>query len=175
LTIQYLEETKAMYLEATRGLTVAQWRFQPAPETWSVAECAEHIAVVEDRVFTLVQNMASGPEALPEEMAQAEGKEELILKRVPSRVRKTPAPAAMLPANRWPAPEDLIAQLIQVRDRTIAFARSMDGRLRYRIAPHFALGALNGEQWLLFVAAHSERHVNQIMEVKADPGYPAGR
>ena len=27
-------------------------------------------------------------------------------------------------------------------------------------------------QWVLFVAAHSERHTKQINEVKADPNFP---
>jgi hypothetical protein len=172
LTVQYLEETKTMFLEATRGLTVAQWRFQPAPETWSIAGCAEHLAVVEDYLLAMVQKMVDGPSASPEELAQVEGKGELVLKMVAGRRRKAQAPNWMLPANRWPTLEDSTAQFITVRDRTIAFAHTMDGRLCNHIAPHFALGPLNGEQWLLFIAAHTERHVKQIMEVRADAEFP---
>jgi hypothetical protein len=31
---------------------------------------------------------------------------------------------------------------------------------------------LDPYQWLLFIAAHSERHTKQMLEVKADPGFP---
>ena len=31
---------------------------------------------------------------------------------------------------------------------------------------------LDAYEWLLFVAAHSERHTKQILEVKADPNFP---
>ena len=27
-------------------------------------------------------------------------------------------------------------------------------------------------EWILFLTAHSERHLKQILEVKADPGFP---
>ena len=31
---------------------------------------------------------------------------------------------------------------------------------------------LDGFEWVLFVAGHSERHTKQINEVKADPNFP---
>ena len=31
---------------------------------------------------------------------------------------------------------------------------------------------LDPYQWLLFIAAHSERHTKQMLEVKADPNFP---
>ena len=31
---------------------------------------------------------------------------------------------------------------------------------------------LDGYEWLLYIAAHSERHTKQIDEVKADPHFP---
>src|SRR5213594_3632461 len=46
--LQYLETTKKNILEATRGLSEAQWNFKPAPDRWSVAQVMEHIAAAED-------------------------------------------------------------------------------------------------------------------------------
>ena len=34
------------------------------------------------------------------------------------------------------------------------------------------LGPLDGYQWLVFIAAHTERHLAQLREVKADPKFP---
>ena len=31
---------------------------------------------------------------------------------------------------------------------------------------------LDAYQWVLFLAAHSERHLKQLLEVKADPNFP---
>ena len=37
----------------------------------------------------------------------------------------------------------------------------------------FSMGkTLDAYEWLLFLAAHSERHTKQIDEVKADPNFP---
>src|SRR6516162_164129 len=46
--LQYLETTKKNVLEATKGLSEAQWNFKPGPDRWSVAQVMEHIAAAED-------------------------------------------------------------------------------------------------------------------------------
>ena len=51
--LQYLETTKKNVLEATKGLSEAQWNFKPAPDRWSVAQVMEHIAAAEDFLRTL--------------------------------------------------------------------------------------------------------------------------
>jgi len=40
------------------------------------------------------------------------------------------------------------------------------------VVEHPALGALDGYQWVLFLAAHGVRHTKQILEVKAEPCFP---
>ena len=34
------------------------------------------------------------------------------------------------------------------------------------------LGPMDAYEWLLFIAAHSERHTKQILEVEASPDFP---
>src|SRR5437763_16651019 len=53
--LQYLETTKKNVLEATKGLSEAQWNFKPAPDRWSVAQVMEHIAAAEDFLRTLAK------------------------------------------------------------------------------------------------------------------------
>jgi hypothetical protein len=36
-----------------------------------------------------------------------------------------------------------------------------------------AFESMDGYQWVLTVAAHIERHTKQILEVKADAGFPS--
>jgi hypothetical protein len=169
--IEYLERTRAIFQRATAGLTDEQWHFKPTPECWSVAECTEHLALVEERILALVQSMPNQPETSAEELAVIQKKDEFILTKVSSRRRKQLAPPDAVPANRWPQ-DELRARFLAVRDRTIALASLADGALHTRVNPHFALGPLTGYQWLLFVAAHSDRHLKQMEEVKADPAFP---
>ncbi|HYV61475.1 MAG TPA: DinB family protein, partial [Bryobacteraceae bacterium] len=53
--VAYLEKTKNGVVEATKGLSDAQWNFKPAPDRWSIAEVVEHLAAAEDMLRGLVQ------------------------------------------------------------------------------------------------------------------------
>src|SRR5260370_9901323 len=53
--LQYLESTKKNVLEATNGLSEAQWNFKPAPDRWSAAQVMEHIAAAEDFIRGMVK------------------------------------------------------------------------------------------------------------------------
>jgi hypothetical protein len=169
--IDYLEQTKAIFQSSTAGLTEEQWHFKPVAGCWSTADCAEHLALVEAHIFSLLQAMPDRPAASAEELAKIREKDEFIVKMVSSRRRKIQAPPEAHPANRWPAHE-IPARFLEIRDRTIALASSQDGALHTRVAPHFTLGPLSGYQWLLFIAAHCDRHLKQVEEVKADPAFP---
>src|SRR6266403_228164 len=56
--IEQLELSKKNMLASIAGLTEAQWRFKPAPNVWSVAECAEHIILSEDFLFNTAADAA---------------------------------------------------------------------------------------------------------------------
>lgn len=45
--LEYLESTKKDVVDATKGLSEAQWNFKPGPDRWSVAQVMEHIAAAE--------------------------------------------------------------------------------------------------------------------------------
>ena len=49
--VKYLEKTRYGVIEATKGLSDAQWKFKAGPDRWSIAETLEHIALAEDFIF----------------------------------------------------------------------------------------------------------------------------
>src|SRR5256885_16831334 len=53
--LQNLETTKKNVLEATKGLSEAQWNFKLGPDRWSVAQVMEHIAAAEDFILGMVK------------------------------------------------------------------------------------------------------------------------
>src|SRR5947208_15547302 len=64
--LQYLETTKKNVLEATKGLSEAQWNFKPAADRWSVAQVMEHIAAAEDFLReTTKEKVMTGPAGDP--------------------------------------------------------------------------------------------------------------
>ena len=77
-----------------------------------------------------------------------------------------------MPTGRWPDFEELLRQFDATRQRTIGFAEATFAELRACAFQHPFLGPLDCYQWLLFLAAHCERHVRQMEEVKSDPAFP---
>ena len=167
--IQYLESTKKDVLEATRGLSVAQWNFKSAPDRWSIAECMEHIAAAEDFIRGLViEKVMLAPAAPGRDITAIDA---AIIENVPARKTKAQAPDEIKPSNRFGSPQGSIDHFVESRAKTIEFVKDTPG-----LRDH-AADAPDGHKWdayefVLLIAAHSERHTNQIKEVKADPNYP---
>lgn len=170
--VNYLIETKAALLGATRELTDEQWRRKPLPEAWSIAENVDHLAIVENGLLRALQKMASAPAAPEDQLALAAGKEDLIVRAVPSRGRKVKGPPEAAPRGEYSDPAALVTRFCEIRERTIVYASTTADPLRTRLIPHFVFGPLDGFQWLIFFAAHTERHRQQIEEVKA--GFSCG-
>jgi len=167
--LQYLETTKKNVLEATKGLSEAQWNFKPAPDRWSVAQVMEHIAAAEDFIRDLVKEkvmMAPAGEAGRDVKKTDEG----VLMMVPDRTTKAQAPEPLVPTNRFGSPDASIKHFVESRATTVNFLKTTTG-LRDHVADS-PLGKLDGYEFVLLIAAHSERHTKQINEVKADPNFP---
>lgn len=170
--VTHLQGTHDAFLQSISGLSEKQWRFKPAPDRWSVAEVAEHITVAESGIFGLVQKQVMTSPAAPEKRAEVAGKDEMILKNVPDRSHKAQAPEFLKPTNRWANREDLTKAFEEARKATIDYVKTSNDDLRDHFFAHPVFGTLDGYQWILLISAHSERHTQQILEVKADPNFP---
>ena len=169
--IEYLNSTHDQFLAVIQELSEKQWRFKPAPDRWSVAEVSEHIAVAEATIFGLVQQTLQSP-AAPEKRAEVAGKDEIILTKVPDRSHKVQAPEMLRPTSRFATEADNVKAFEASRAATIDFVRTTNEDLRDHFSAHPVFGTVDTYQWILLLAAHSERHTKQILEVKADPNFP---
>src|SRR5258708_1226240 len=167
--LQYLETTKKNVLDGKKGLSEAQWNFKPAPERWSVAQVMEHIAAAEDFIRGVVQEQVmKAPAGQPGR--DVTKTDEGVLAMVPDRTTKVQAPEALVPTNRFGTPEGSIKHFVESRATTEDFLKSATG-LRDHVADS-PMGKLDGYEFVLLIAAHSERHTKQINEVKADANFP---
>ncbi len=167
--LQYLETTKKGVLEATKGLSEAQWNFKPAPDRWSVAQVMEHIATAEDFIRGMLKEkimMAPAGEPGRDVKKTDEG----VLAMVPDRTTKLQAPEPLVPTNRFGSPDASVKHFVDSRATTEDFLKGTTG-LRDHVADS-PMGKLDGYEFVLLIAAHSERHTKQINEVKADPNFP---
>jgi hypothetical protein len=168
--IQYLESTKQGVLDATQGLSAAQWNFKPAPDKWSVAEVTEHIAAAEDFIRGIVVEKVMVAPARPagEDVAAIDM---MVMQSIPDRSHKAQAPEPLKPSNRFGSPEGSLKHFVDARATTEDFLTKTPN-LRNHAVDSPLNKKLDGYQWILYIAAHSERHTKQILEVKADPNFP---
>jgi hypothetical protein len=170
-----LEGSRKAFLDATKGLSTAQWSFKPAPERWSVAECSEHIALAEGFIFGLVSERIMKAPANPEKRDAAKGKDELIVKMLQDRSHKATAPEPIDPVKHGVMTLEESVKLFQdSRAHTIEYIKTTQEDLRDHLFDHPvpAIGTLDGYQWILLISGHTRRHTLQILEVKADPNFP---
>jgi hypothetical protein len=166
---QYLQQTRDGVVAATKGLSEAQMKFKPAPDRWSVAETLEHITLAED--FLLLNDkdkiMKAPAGAADRDTAKIDA---MLLAMVPDRTQKRQAPGPLVPTGRW-TPVETLEHFLKSRAQTVAFLASTPD-LRGHVADSPLGQPMDAYEWLLFMAAHSQRHTKQILEVKADPNFP---
>lgn len=166
-----LHATRKQFLDAIEGLNPAQWSFKPAPDRWSIAECAEHIALSEDLLYEMLAGKLMKSPPQPVDRKQAAKLDEQILNRMADRSRKAQAPGELQPKGRWKDAAAVAVRFRESRERLLEYVRTTQDPLR---AHHLALGGepLDGYQWIMLIAGHTARHVDQINEVKSSAGFP---
>jgi len=176
--LAYLEVAAYGLAESVHGLAQRQWTFQPRGR-WSVAGIVEHLARVEelfvDRIALRLPEAPAGsadrnPEAT-DALVRSVVPDRSASVVLPGRVSLAEAPSQIAPKGEW-GPEESMERFREARTRTAVLLRTAPGSLRGHVVEHPALGALDGYQWVLFLAAHSVRHTKQILEVKTEPGFP---
>jgi hypothetical protein len=112
------------------------------------------------------------------------GKADRIAQKAPKRVpllKRIHLPMALVQTRiirrKAPVPVDpemlrdkeaMLAELREVRGRTLAFLEETRGRnLSEYLWRHPALGNLNTYQWIEFLSAHQIRHAKQMREIVA--------
>ncbi|MCC6586521.1 MAG: DinB family protein [Bryobacterales bacterium] len=169
--MSYLHATRKQFLDIVQSVSDSQFRFKPGPDRWSIAEVAEHLTLAEDLMYGAAQRTLESPKVTvaPEEFKK---KDEAILKMVPDRSRKAQAPEQIRPTGKFGTRDALVAEFKSRRDRTIEFVKTTKAELRSHTSPHPVFGAIDVYEWVLFIAAHSDRHIQQMREVMADAKYP---
>jgi uncharacterized damage-inducible protein DinB len=173
--VEYLQETREKLLVEVAGLSEAQMKFKPDAETWSIAENVEHIALVENSVFASVTEKIMKSPARPElKGARGPRVNDLtpIIVATNRTARRFKAPEPFKPVKHYATAATACADIEQARAKTLQYAQTATEDLRAHFADNPIVGTIDAYQWLLFIAAHGERHCAQIAEVKAHPGFP---
>ena len=92
----HLAESRERLLDAVEGLSKEQQRFRAAPHRWSVADCVEHVSIVEKMVVKEIQAVVIQP---PRPSVVASLPDDVILDGVPNRSSRCASPLEAFPTS----------------------------------------------------------------------------
>ncbi len=167
--LKYMNDTKADFVKQLTGLSDAQLNFRAAEGRWTIAEIAEHIIVVENALMGMFNAPNARTTVKCEDVPRIA--DTALILAITNRGQKFTAPEQVRPNGRWKTREDLLANFEKTRAATIDYIKANKDDLRSTFV-RSPMGTIDSLQGLLFLTGHSDRHLAQLKEVKADPKYP---
>jgi hypothetical protein len=169
--VDILQQTGQGVIDAVAGLNDAQLNFKPAPDRWSVLECVKHIAISEQGLWQMTNN-AVQQAANPEKRSEIKATDEQVVQMIESRAKKVKTVPPMEPQNTpYKSLDEALESFKTNRAKLVEYVKSTNDDLRNHVVT-FPVGSFDSYQMILFIGAHSNRHTQQINEVKADPNFP---
>jgi len=169
--VDLLKKTEQGVFDAIKGLSDAQLKYKPAPDRWSVEECVKHIAITEQGLWQMTSGAIQAA-ANPEKRADIKATDEQLLKGIEDRTNKVKTAPQLEPQNTpFKSLQEALESFKTNREKLIEYVKGTQDDLRNHVtsAP---FGTFDSYQMIIFIGGHSNRHTQQIEEVKADKGYP---
>jgi len=163
--LDQLQSGKASLASELEGLSDSQARFRSGSGAWSILDCVEHIALAESAMFIMISRKSYPAE-------RGESREQAYLANSVKRGRKFEAPGLMRPAGRHLSVAAAFEAFADRRNRTIHYIETVEDDLRGRRTAHPVAGDINCRECLALLIGHPLRHMEQIREIKAAPGFP---
>ncbi len=170
--VDYLDQTRADLQNTVAGLSEDQFNFKPADDRWSIKECIQHIVLTETALWGMTDASLKAA-ANPDKRSEIKATDEDLVKRMTDRSNKVKTVEALYPEKATTIPTALsaLSAFNEQRGKLIKYMKKTDDDMRNHVV-QTPLGWLDSYQMVLFMAAHSNRHTQQIAEVKADPKFP---
>lgn len=168
---EHMKMTKSDLLEAVKGLNESQLDYKPAPDKWSVKECVYHIAISEKNLWAMLEKSMKEP-AAPEKRKELKMTDEQVVKRVEDRTNKTKTSAPFEPQGTgYKTFDEAINDFKLNRTAHIKYMKATSEDLRNHFV-QMSFGLLDCYQLCLMISSHTNRHTQQLNEVKADANFP---
>jgi hypothetical protein len=166
--IRYLNETQKDLEKVIRKLSESQLNFRNEQQGWSIAECLQHLAVVEGGVLGMVEGSVQ-LEAEPIPPTKISYSNEGLIEAAMRRSEKLSTPSLSPKYAKW---ETAFASFNSDREEIKKWVETTQDDLHAHLLPHPVFGMLDTYQWILLLGAHSERHILQIREAKENSNFP---
>jgi hypothetical protein len=177
-----LEGLRSITAEAQNefgALSGAQLNWKPAPDSWSVAQCLDHLIKANVAFFPILERIAAGgrKHSVWESVSPFTGfiGRWMIKSLDPASQKKLPAPKGAKPSSS-DVDADIVAQFAANQERAvelIANTEKVDLRRTIITSPFMRLMTYSLWDGYQIVIVHERRHLGQARRVTQAPGFPA--
>ena len=144
------------FLVTCSGLSNAAWA-EPRAGHHSIAEIAEHVAISNALFAAVLRRLTRAADS-----DAASPLEDGEIAHLFERTVEPPGLAA--PTGSWTDRQNALPRIAASFEAATA-PHAGGPNMRRRIAPHPLFGPMDGVQWALFAAAHTERHRSEIIKL----------
>lgn len=166
----YLKQSQKRITKAVKGLNEAQLNYKASPESWSIAECMEHLAISESLIFSFAQNSMKTA-ADPSKRNEVKMTDGEIIQMITDRSAKVKTREEFEPKNNFGSYQGSLNEFTGRRKDNLKYIKTTQDDLRNHYFD-FPFGKADTYQVILFMGGHSIRHAKQIEEILAAPSFP---
>jgi len=165
----HFQMTGQMLAEEVRGLSPQQLEYRTGPDRWTIRECVSHLAVAEPDYWRELQDaVKASPDMKGKKSSDTDAD---IMWYGIDRVVHTKTGGGHEKVDTYKDLGEAMAKFQALRATMIDYIKTTNDDLR---AHSFGKQEpIDSWQWMLEISTHSERHIQQIREIKADPNFPA--
>lgn len=165
----HFEMTGSMLAEEVRGLSPAQLEYKASPDRWSIRECVSHLAVAEPDYWRELMKAVKAPPDMKDKKSVATDAD--IMWYGIDRVVHTKTGGGHEKVETYKDLGEALAKFQALRATMIDYIKTTNDDLRAHSFGDYG-ELIDSWQWMLEISTHSERHIQQIREIKADPNFP---
>jgi hypothetical protein len=166
--LAHLEMTEQWLVGEIDGLSADQLKFRMTPESWSIMDVVEHLAIAEPQYWKQLQDSLK-QQAVGADKEKMVATDDGILWYGIDRANRAKTGEARVPKGRFTDVKESLAEFRKLRATMREFAKTTQEEMRGR---RLLEGNMDVYQWFLMISTHSQRHILQVREIKAHASYP---
>ena len=124
-----LQDSKDALVRTVAGLTPEQLNFKPNADSWSIAECVEHLAIAENN-FTMFVQQSLKTAADPSKRSEVKMTDDAVIKMITDRTTKVKTTEMFQPSGKFGSYESTLAEFKSKRDNNLAYIKTTTDDLR---------------------------------------------
>jgi hypothetical protein len=167
ILLERLEGSRERVRELLSRLSEEALERRPGDGGWSALECAEHLVLSEETLMHIVRNQVLSGTSNPSLQLELQGRDGAVVAVMNDRSQKIKTIDALTPRGKYSGAASVLDAFLARRAATLDFVRASTAPMHHHAAPLDGLGLLDAYHWLLLIAVHTDRHIEQMRHATA--------